>query len=69
VTLNSCVIGYPEIILGRDLPAGESESRLEIPASLLKHRIPNRPSPEKSDYRKLMTYYPSAPGLLLTVPV
>jgi hypothetical protein len=45
------IVGYPEVILGRHFLIGMSDFSWEIPASRVKHRIANRPSPEKPSYR------------------
>ncbi len=50
---NFRIVAYSEVILGRDLLAGEFEICWEIPATLLKHRIAGRPSPEKSSPKKV----------------
>jgi hypothetical protein len=41
------MVGTPQVILRRHLLAGESEYSWEISASSVKHRIADRPSPEK----------------------
>ena len=42
------IIANPEVILRRDLIAGEFEICREIPAPPVKHHIAGRPHPEKS---------------------
>src|ERR1035441_2921405 len=42
------MVGYPEVILVRLLLASESEFSWKIAASRVKHRIADRPSPDKS---------------------
>ena len=47
------LVGKPEVILGRHFLAGESEFSWEIPASSVKYRIADRPSPDRSRYRNV----------------
>ena len=47
------MVGYSEVILGRDLLAGKLEICWGIPALQMNHRIAGRPPPDKSSYRNL----------------
>jgi hypothetical protein len=59
---DSRMVGYSEVILGRDLPAGELEICWEIPISTPNYRFPRRPSPVKSSYRNVASCPRRDPG-------
>ena len=47
------MVAYSEVILGRDLLAGELDICWEIPAPSAKHSIAGPPHPDESDYRNV----------------
>jgi len=67
---SSRIAGKQEVILGRHLFAGESEFHQKIQASRLKHRIADRPNPDKSAYRNLAFFGPGGliPIVLIGTP-